>query len=414
MTSGRITRREFLTKAAVGTAGIALAGGTVLAPSRVYGANDRLSIGVIGYGQRCQSLLGDFQKAAKSCDAEITAVCDIWTRNLDACANRVKGWGGPEPRKFRYLEQLLALGDVDGVIIATCDFQHARMLAQAVRAGKDVYCEKPMANNIEDARGVLDAMQGSGRVVQIGTQRRSEGKYQAAADFVKTGKLGTISKVDVEWNYFGPRWRRDDVNDVKREDTNWRRFLMGKPYRPWDPHQYMEWRLFRDFSSGIPDQWMSHMIDVVHWLTGEQFPKSVVAHGGTYVWKDGRENGDTFHALLEYPKGFLVSYETKFGNSAGDHALFYGTRGTFDLNAWKATGDGAPKDDRIEGEIVIEPLPGENHMKNWLDCMRSRKTPNADVVAGYSHSIATIMATRALHSGEKVFYDPAKQQIDEV
>ncbi len=187
---------------------------------------------------------------------------------------------------------------------------------------------------------------------------------------------------------------------------------MGKKYRPFDPHQYMEWRLFRDFSSGIPDQWMSHMIDIVHWLTGEQFPKSVVAHGGTYVWKDGRQNGDTFHALLEYPKGFLVSYSTKFGNSAGGHTLLYGTRGTLDLNAWKATGDGAPKDGRIEGEIAIEPLPGEHHMKNWFDCMRSRKAPNADVFSGYSHSVATIMATRALHTGKRCSYDPVEQELD--
>ena len=410
----KLTRREFITKTAAGTAGLALAGSGLLSSARVLGANDRLSIGIVGPGQRGRSLMNDVHKLSEECNAEITAVCDIWTLNLDRGANTVKDWWGTEPRKFRHLEDMLALEDLDGVIIASADFQHAKMLAESVKAGKDVYCEKPMANDLGDARKALKAVSESGQVVQIGTQRRSDGRHAAAVDFVQSGQLGTLSKIDLGWNYFGARWRRGDVDEVREEDTEWKRFLMGKKYRPFDPHQYMEWRLFRDFSSGIPDQWMSHMIDVVHWLTGEQFPKSVVAHGGTYVWKDGRENGDTFHALLEYPKGFLVSYETKFGNSAGDHALFYGTRGTFDLNAWKATGDGAPKDDRIEGEIVIEPLPGENHMKNWLDCMRSRKTPNADVVAGYSHSIATIMATRALDSGEKVFYDPAKQQIDEV
>jgi predicted dehydrogenase len=268
-----------------------------------------------------------------------------------------------------------------------------------------------MANDLEDARDVLRAVDGSGRIVQIGTQRRSEGKYQAAADFIQAGKLGTVSKVDVEWNYFGARWRRDDVNEVKREDTNWRRFLMGKPYRPWDPHQYMEWRLFRDFSSGIPDQWMSHMIDVVNWITGEKYPKSAVALGGTYVWKDGRDNGDTFHALLEYPKGFLVSYSTKFGNSAGDHTVVYGTNGTLDVESMEVTGGGGGGGGKIKDKVTLDKLPSMNHMQNWLDCVRTRKQPNAHVHAGYSHSIATIMATQSLHSGKKAVYDPEEMEI---
>lgn len=408
--STELTRREFLSRTARAATGLAIAGGAVMSSSRAYGANDRLSIGVIGYGQRCRSLLGDFQKVMKNANAEITAVCDIWTKNLDDCANRVKDWGAPEPRRFRYMEQLLALNDIDGVIIATADFQHAKMLAQAVRAGKDVFCEKPFANDLDDARAALEAVEDSGRIVQIGTQRRSEGKYQAAADFIATGKLGTISKVDVEWNYFGARWRRSDVGQVRREDTNWRRFLMGKPYRPWDPHQYMEWRLFRDFSTGIPDQWMSHMMDVVHWVTGEDYPKSAVAMGGTYVWKDGRQNGDTFQALLEYPKGFLCSYSTKFANSAGDRMLIYGTNGTMNMETLEVTGDGGGED-KIKDKMILEKLPNVSHMQNWLDCVRSRKEPNAHVRTGYSHSIATILAVKAMESGRRAVYRPEEMEI---
>jgi predicted dehydrogenase len=187
---------------------------------------------------------------------------------------------------------------------------------------------------------------------------------------------------------------------------------MGKNNRPFDAHQFMEWRLFRDFSSGIPDQWMSHMIDTVHWLTGEQFPKSAIAHGGVYVWKDGRENGDTFHALLEYPKGFLVSFSTMFGNSASGGTYVYGTRGTLDCGTWTITGKGGGEE-KVKEQIQVQDRPGANHMKNWLDCMRSRQTPNADVRSGYSHSIATIMAAKSLRSGKKVFYDPATQEMDE-
>ena len=409
----RITRREFMSKTAIGAAGLAFVGTGMLSSSRAYGANDRLSIGMVGPGQRGRSLMGDFHKAADAANAEITAVCDIWTVNQDRGAKMVKDWWGKEPRRFRNLEDMLALDDLDGVIVATADFQHARMLAQAVKAGKDVYCEKPMANDLEDAENALKAVTDSGRVVQIGTQRRSDGTHAAAAELMKSGVLGTICKVDVSWNYYGARWRRGDLNEVKEQDVDWKRFLMGKRYRPFDPHQYMEWRLFRDFSSGIPDQWMSHMIDVVHWLTGEQFPSSVVAHGGTYVWKDGRENGDTFQALLEYPKGFLASYSTTFGNDAGNSTKIYGTKGMLDCDTWKCTGSGGG-DQKITEEIAIKALPSVSHMGNWLDCMRSRKQPNASILGAYSSSVAVIMATRALHSGTKVMYDPSTQEMDEV
>lgn len=412
--SKKLTRREFVGKAAVGTAGIAFATAGLLRPSRVLGANDRLSLGIIGYGQRCRSLVDDVRKVSEQCNAEITAVCDIWKVNLERGAARVKEIWGVEPRKFRYIEDILELDDLDGVIIATADFQHAKMLTQAVRAGKDVYCEKPFANDLKDAKKALAAVKESKCVVQIGTQRRSDGAYPAAAKFVQNGGLGVLSKVEVSWNYFGARWRRSDVNEVTEADTDWKRFLMGKRYRPFDPHQYMEWRLYRDFSSGIPDQWMSHMIDVVHWITGEQYPLSAVAHGGVYVWKDGRENADTFHALLEYSKGFLCSYSTMFGNASPDVFKLYGTYGTLDCQTWTVTGEGGGGEKKWKEEIKIHPQPSENHMKNWLDCMRSRKTPNAHVETGYSHAVATIMATRALHSGRKVIYDPKEMEIREI
>lgn len=407
-----MTRREFIHTSVAGSSGLLIGASGLLTSSRATGANDRLSIGIVGPGPRGRSLMAELHKVSESSNAEITAVCDIWTMNLERGAKLVQDWWGRQPRKFRRFEDMLALEDLDGVIIATADFQHAKMLAQALKARKDVYCEKPMANDLADAHAVLDAFEKSDRIVQIGTQRRSEGKWAAAAAKVAEGVLGKISKVDAEWNYFGPRWKRDDVGEIREQDTDWRRFLMGKKFRPWDPHQYMEWRLYRDFSSGIPDQWMSHFIDVVHWITGEQYPVSAVAHGGVYVWKDGRENADTFHALLEYPKGFLVSYSTKFGNSSGDKMRIYGTNGTLDCTVWKITGEGGGGAGKMKDEIVITGTD-ESHVKNWLDCMRSRKQPNADVRAGYSHSIATIMATQALHSGRKVVYDAVRKEIKE-
>lgn len=413
MSPEKMTRREFMHTAAVGTAGLAIAGPALLSPSRVLGANERINIGIIGVGQRCRDLMNDVHKLSEKCNVQITAVSDIWSVNLDRAANTVKGWYGAEPRKFRHYEDLLAQKDIDAVIIATADFQHAHMLADAVEAGKDVYCEKPMANDLSDAKRALDSVVASRRIVQLGTQRRSDGMHAAAAEMVQSGVLGTISKVDVSWNYFGARWRRGDVDQAKEQDVEWERFLIGRKYRKFDPHQFMEWRLFRDFSGGIPDQWLSHMIDVVHWLTGEQYPKSVVAHGGVYMWKDGRENEDTFQALLEYPKGFLASYSTRFGNSGGDGMFIYGSNGTLDCDKWKITGSGGGGAGKIKEEIAIKPKPSVNHMENWLECMRYKSQPNADIHSGFSHSIAVIMATRALRSGRKVTYDPVRQEIHE-
>ena len=409
----RMTRREFVRKTAIGTAGLAIAGSGLLAPSRALGANDTINIGIIGPGQRCQSLMGELHKFSEKHNVRINSVCDIWSVNLDKAAQKIKEWYGVEPTKYRHYEDLLAGNDVDAVVIATADFQHAHMLADAVNAGKDVYCEKPMANDLRDAKNALNAVLESGRIVQIGTQRRSEGTWPAAAELIASGVLGTISYIDCQWSYFGPRWRRGDVDQAQEADVEWRRFLINRKYRKFDPHQFMEWRLFRDFSAGIPDQWMSHMIDVVHWMTGEHFPKSCVANGGTYVWKDGRENGDTFQALLEYPKGFLVSYATKFGNTAGDRTIIYGTNGTLDCDTWKISPNGGGGDGKLKEEIVIQPKPSVNHMENWLTCLRSRMQPNADIYSGYSHSVATIMANRSLLSGRKVIYDPSRQEIRE-
>jgi predicted dehydrogenase len=126
---------------------------------------------------------------------------------------------------------------------------------------------------------------------------------------VQTGVLGEVSKVEIVWNYHGPRWRgREETKLLREQDTDWRKWLLTKTYRPFDPKVYCEFRLYKEFSSGIPDQWMSHATDLVHWFMNDRFPRSAVAHGGIFAWRDGRENPDTFQALLEYPKGFLLSF----------------------------------------------------------------------------------------------------------
>src|SRR5450432_217520 len=190
----------------------------------------------------------------------------------------------------------------DAVFISTADFQHARHAIQAVESGCDAYVEKPFAETMEDNRAAFKAIKASGKIVQIGSQRRSGSNYQAANEFIRSGKFGPIVMVELTWNVNQPgRWRRPaQVNQLKEEDTDWKRYLINRPYEAFDPRKYLEFRLFWPYSSGIPAQWMSHQIDTVHWFSGLPHPRSVAVNGGNYVWKDGRKNADTLTAVFDY------------------------------------------------------------------------------------------------------------------
>lgn len=410
MTSEKLTRREFITTSAAGLAVGALS--VSPAAARIVGANDRLSIGIIGAGGQGRGQMSAIVGLADSMNAEITAVCDVWKVSMDAAVAMVQKKWNREPRKFTNYHDLLALSDIDAVVIATPDFHHSRILAQAVRAGKDAYCEKPMASEFKDAKEALHATLETGRIVQIGTQRRSDGRHKAGAEFIRSGALGKISRVEAAWNDCGPRWRKN-VSDCKAEDVDWKMFLEGKKDRPFDPHLIREWQLYRDFSIGTIGLLGSHMIDVVHWFMDDPLPISAVAGGGNYAWNDGRENEDTMYAVIEYPKQWVLRYCTGLGNSSGNNCYFFGTNGSFDTTTWKATGAGGAGAKKIAAEIDVKPLPGENHMQNFLECVRSRKQPNADIHAGYAHAVATLMGGMALRKGKRMIYDAEKQEIKE-
>jgi predicted dehydrogenase len=304
-----IDRRKFLTKSASLFAGGAAFARTALSYDKILGANDRISVCHIGIGNRGRELGWIVSQLKRSQNVEITAVCDLWRLNREKAVATNTKYYGREPRAYQYLEDVLVLKDIDAVIISTPEHSHSPILKMAVEAGKDAYVEKPMGNVMAEAKAARDATILSKRIVQVGTQHRSEPHPKAARELVQTGALGEVSKVEIVWNYHGPRWRgREETKLIREQDTDWREWLLTKPYRPFDPQVYCEFRLYKEFSSGIPDQWMSHAIDLVHWFMNDSFPSSAVAHGGVFAWRDGRENADTFHALLEYPKGFIVSY----------------------------------------------------------------------------------------------------------
>jgi predicted dehydrogenase len=426
-------RREFL-EATLLTGGAALAS-SALSYGRILGANDRIRLAHIGIGSRGDDLIEIIGKLKDTHKIEMMGVCDLWSVHREKAVAAYAKPFGRNPKAFRNTEEVLAEEDIDAVLISTPDHSHSPLLQMAAEAGKDVYIEKPMGNVLAEAKAARDAVQQHKRIVQVGTQHRSEPHPAAARDLIQKGALGDISKIEIVWNYHGPRWRgRAEVKQIREQDTDWRRWLLTKPDRPFDPRLYFEFRLYREFSSGIPDQWMSHGIDLVHWFMDDRIPKSAVSNGGVFAWHDGRENADTFQTLLEYPKGFLVSYSTSFGNDAPGFTRYMGKKATL-INVG---GEGSPQYklveevgnhednadiDRKRSEKLVL-LPGENqpppmgiddlsteHMANWLDCLRTREQPHSTVHDGFGQSVACIMAAQSYWSGRKVFWDASREEI---
>lgn len=432
------TRREFVQKAALGAAGITLSARSY---SRIIGANDKVRVGIVGYSDRFRGALSPaFLALAKEQNFEFTAVSDIWNMRRDQAVGDYQK-KGITIKAYRNNEELYAAKDTDAVIVSTADFQHALHCKEAVEAGRDAYVEKPFAESMADARAARQAVEKTGKIVQIGSQRRSTPNYIAANEYIKSGKFGPIVIVEMSWNVNQPgRWRRPaDVPKLKEADTDWTRYQMNRPKAAFDPRKYLEFRLFWPYSSGIPGQWMAHQIDTVHWFTGIAHPRTVAANGGIYQWKDGRSNFDTMTAVLEYVnpadpnQAFQVVYSSRFTNSAGGtKELYYSNGGMMNLDTNKVTPEGGLNEREAKAmgmkANLLQPfeLPGAKietdantggdpmttaHMKNWMECVRTRKQPNANVVAGYNHSIACIMCTAALRTGEKASFDEAKQEV---
>jgi predicted dehydrogenase len=439
----RWSRRSFLKAAGAGMAGTALSSGAA-SYARLFGANDRVRVGIVGFSDRCRStLIPAFHSHSQELNFALVGVSDIWKRRREEGASFLQKLTSADIFSVRNNDELYDRKDVDAVIVATADFQHAQHGIQALRAGRDAYVEKPMANTMADAREIRNAVHDTGKILQIGTQRRSARNYQQAYEFIRSGGFGDIVAVEMTWNVNQPgRWRRPDlVATLHEEDTDWKRFLVNRPDAPFDARKYLEFRLFWPYSSGIPDQWMVHQIDTVHWFTGLPHPRSVVANGGIYVWHDGRKNWDTMTAVFDYgplqdpSKGFQVVYSSRQTNSAGDvKELYRSNGGTLDLDKNLISSEGGLETNfamemkmppnKLETRSLVDKgvsmETGANtgvddatsaHMRDWMECVRNRRKPNADIEAGYSHSIALCMTIAAIHTGQRVTFDDDKQEV---
>ncbi len=450
------SRRSFLKTMTAGAAGGMLGGGVITSGmtsksyGRILGANDRVRVGVVGFSARARgSLIPSLVASAKGMNFDIVAVSDIWNRRREegvafVQAQRAEAGleGGDGVKAMRNNEELYDSGMVDAVVVSTADFQHALHAIEAVEAGCDVYVEKPFANTMDDANLALERITASDRVLQVGTQRRSASNYMAANEYIRSGKFGDIVAAHMTWNVNQPgRWRRPNlVAAIKESDTDWTRYLMNRPHEAWDPRKYLEYRLFWPYSSGIPGQWMVHQIDTVHWFSGLPYPRSVVGNGGIYLWKDGRKNFDTMTAVYDYGPlddatgGFQVVYSSRQTNAAGGvRELYYSNGGTLNLDTNTVSPDGGlterhavamgmqpfqlneMKLDEVGGVATAANTGGDDatmaHMRNWMECVRSRETPNADIHAAWNHSVALCMTIAALHTGKRITFDMQKMDV---
>jgi len=439
------SRRNFIKQSALAATGTYLATMGISAKSyaRIIGANERVRVGVVGFSDRFKdTLLPSFMHHNKELNFDIVAVSDLWKVRREEGVAHLKEKMAHDIKACRNNDELYSTKDIDAVIISTADFQHAVHAIEAVRAKCDAYVEKPFAETMEDNRAALKVIKASDRIVQMGSQRRSGSNYHAANKFIRDGKFGNITMVELVWNVNQPgRWRRPAlVAKLKQQDTDWKRFLINRPADAWDPRKYLEYRLFWPYSSGMPGQWMCHQIDTVHWFTGLKYPRSVVANGGIYMWKDGRKNWDTTTAVFDYGPadksgGFQVIFSSRMHNSSGEVGeIYYSNGGELNLITNKISPKGGLKkaeaaamgmepnllpevdlsvaQQKVEtaANMGADPLTSA-HMRNWMECIRSRKEPNAPIEAGYNHSVASIMTNASVRTGQKAYFDEKTQEV---
>ncbi len=392
------SRRMFLVAAAGGS----LARGWQGSP------NDRIRLGQIGCGGRSRDHLTELVRSGEN--AAIVAICDVWGVNRELKAAAVEKAFGAAPKQTSRYQDLLGMKEVDAVLIATPDMTHPRILADAVAAGKDVYVEKPFAVDFADAKTAWQAVKRTKQVVQVGTQRRSDPVILGAAKAIHDGAIGKVTRVEMAVHFQEQRWRRDYEN-VKAKDVDWESFQFGGRIKgPFNARKLREWQLFRETTNGIAGLWMCHLIDLAPWFLNDPYPKHAMAMGGVYLWKDGRETSDVFQAMVEYDE-CLVTFSMSLTNGGGSRNLWFGTRGTLDIDNARISGEGSRDPRRLMAEMPIEKVLVESHMANFLRCMRTRQTPRASVDHGFQHAVAGCMAAVSLESGRRVSFDREKLEL---
>ena len=410
----KIERRDFIKQATTTAAAAAF---TAASYDRVLGANDKVRLGIIGPGDRGQQLLKEFQQAP---NAELVAAADVYTRRLE----EVKKFGA-EIKTFSDHRKLLEQKDVDAVIIATPLHCHARHFLDTLAAGKDMFCEKTLTWSVDEADACLAAVKKNPkRVIGVGQQHNSAGYFQDARKWVKEGLVGKVTSVESWMSRNTPRgkgqWVRPIPADCNAQNVDWKAFLNGRANRPFDAHKFINWRLYWEFSGGNVTENMVHQIGWIIGVLDLPAPTAAYMSGGVFSEKDGREVPDTISVIMDFPGDVTVSWQSTFSNARfglgirilGSDGTIEWLAGTTDMITGKSASGWsyAPeKLNRPNAEAIKGDAKGDNHYANFVECVRSRKTPNSSVELGYRSAIAAHLSNLSYRRKEKVTLDSARQ-----
>jgi len=421
------SRRNFLRSAA-----LAMAPGVLPA----LGANDKVTVGWIGTGSRGMHVMNMMYKAVPE-SVVVTAVCDTFQGALNNGKDNVQTKGSNTPKTYVDYRELLKDPSIDVVFITTPEHLHHEMALAALAAGKNIYLEKPLAHTIEEGWDIVKAAERSGKVVQVGTQNRSNSLYIKAKEMVAQGMIGDVHYVRAFWyrNTLDndPAWRYAIPAGLSAETADWGKFLGPAKKVPFDARRYRQWRLYWDYSGGISTDLLVHQTDITNFVCGKTVPASCMASGGIYRWtdpNDDREVPDTFSAIYEYPDAkFHINYSCYFGSEHfGYGEQFLGNEGTIEvisrqfLNFWpekfgknledpKAVA-ASPVLERVKDrkEINIS-LPGNDanavqaHVKNFIDAVKGNGKVIAPAEIGQQAAIGGHMATLSFRHGKKIIWD---------
>src|SRR5207302_6957538 len=430
-------RRQFI-KRVVQTGAVVSA--TALSAEHVLGANERVRVGLIGCGGRG---MFDAKLMRAAPEVEFVAVCDLYPLHVA----RAREWAGPSAKEYKDFRRLLEQKDIDAVLIATPDHWHAIPAVLACQAGKDVYVEKPLSHNIQEGRTMVDAARRHNRVVQMGAQQRSAPHYAEVARIIQSGELGRVHFVRI-WNYTNmfPNGIGHAPDSDPPEGVDWDMYLGPAPYVRFNRNRFIgTYRWFWDYGGGLVTDFGIHRFDSMHQIMKVDAPVNVSASGGRYGLNDGAETPDVVQVTYEYP-GFILSYEACMLNSHGaggrtpgkkyyqargandrPHGeAYYGTNGTliadrlgFEIypELQVASGPGAVgRGEAAEAfRMQRKEMSAEDatalHVKNFVECVRSRKQPAADVEIGHRSTIVAHLGNIAYRTGHKIRWDAAKAQI---
>lgn len=399
-----VTRREFLKDSAI--AGAAVLGG--LTPSRVLGANDRIRLGVLGSGHRARYVMEFFKKSP---DVEVAAICDIYG---PARAEALKA-AGASAQSYTNYHEVLNRKDIDVVLIGSPDHWHKQMLVDAVSAGKDAYVEKPIMHSIEEGQEMVRAVDNSKCIVQTGTQQRNWDHWKMGKEIVASGKLGRVTMVHTWW--YQKYATQKDLPEIDPGQLDWKSFLGDAPDQPFSEEKYRRWRWYWDFGGGILTDLLTHWIDVIQWYMDQPAPKTATTVGDLYAmdW----QCPDTVTACYEYPGNFMVTFTGSINSSVEDGGvMFCGSNATLkvDRSHLAVYPEGVSS---VPGWLSPEPeifMRSEHdgtldNVMNFLDCLRTRKQPNANIHIGFEAARASWIGNIALRRGMKVAFDPTTGKV---